>query len=432
MADWEYIRLMNRNYLQLRLLQEPEDSFQYKMLLNCPIKGILNCKERDLNGKVCLMFDISSKQNIRNLYDEQKLDFVSFYQIIYSLKSIAANMRLYLLEVENLILYPEFVFQELDTKELSFVYCPNECVHETGTVKNFYQFLLSVIDHEDIEFTEIIYDMYDTLGDELSVQWLEMLYDKLCDLQEKRLSHNKEEIAESEEICIVTPQQECVAIEYKACPDVNGNLSYPASGFSLDKKWIPVIGCYIGVVGIALYYLYSGYNLSLRENIVTWAGVTVATALFAFSIFVFSRKRKEVLKKDWEDADEYDEKASYTDVYENDNNQPEDYGKTVYFEAEEIENKLYGIGNRNRKVIELNKFPFVIGKKEGVVDGVIEDASVSRMHACFKQDAKNIFLEDLNSTNGTYKNGIMLMPHEKVTVFPEDEIRFGKLRFVYR
>ena len=41
-------------------------------------------------------------------------------------------------------------------------------------------------------------------------------------------------------------------------------------------------------------------------------------------------------------------------------------------------------------------------------------------------------MEDLNSTNGTCKNGLMLAPHERVEVESEDEIWFGKQQFIFR
>ena len=119
-------------------------------------------------------------------------------------------------------------------------------------------------------------------------------------------------------------------------------------------------------------------------------------------------------------------------MYEKEMGREVDCGKTMFFETEEVENKLYGIGKKNRRMIQMDKFPFIIGKKEGSVDGVIDDASVSRLHVRFFRKEEILWMEDLNSTNGTYKNGIMLLPHEKVEVQPEDEIRFGKLQFIYR
>ena len=124
---------------------------------------------------------------------------------------------------------------------------------------------------------------------------------------------------------------------------------------------------------------------------------------------------------------EEEEPFMYTD---SEHREPD--GNTVYFEQEREENKLYGIGKDNRNIFSLKQLPFIIGRKKEAVDGYLEENSVSRMHARFYREEKVLYMEDLNSTNGTYKNGILLAPHEKVEVYPEDEIRFGKMGFVYR
>ena len=41
-------------------------------------------------------------------------------------------------------------------------------------------------------------------------------------------------------------------------------------------------------------------------------------------------------------------------------------------------------------------------------------------------------MQDLNSTNGTYHNGMRLSPNERVILEAEDEIGFGQAQFVFR
>lgn len=41
-------------------------------------------------------------------------------------------------------------------------------------------------------------------------------------------------------------------------------------------------------------------------------------------------------------------------------------------------------------------------------------------------------MEDLNSTNGTFKNGLRLNPYEKRKLEQGDELRFGQTEFIYR
>ena len=43
-----------------------------------------------------------------------------------------------------------------------------------------------------------------------------------------------------------------------------------------------------------------------------------------------------------------------------------------------------------------------------------------------------LWIQDLNSTNGTYVNGRKLMPNEKVELCEDDEVVFGKCVFAFR
>lgn len=111
----------------------------------------------------------------------------------------------------------------------------------------------------------------------------------------------------------------------------------------------------------------------------------------------------------------------------------DNYGNTVFFDESMVEEgKLYAIDQRNKKHIELRHFPYTIGKAAGCVDYVLPDRSVSRLHARFDRDGEKLLLTDLNSTNGTYKNGLRMQPRETVEIEPGDEIRFGNLNYCYR
>ena len=68
----------------------------------------------------------------------------------------------------------------------------------------------------------------------------------------------------------------------------------------------------------------------------------------------------------------------------------------------------------------------------GCVECVLMDDSISRIHARFEKVGDTIQMTDMNSTNGTYKNGLRLQPHETVEIEPGDEIRFGNLNYCYR
>lgn len=94
---------------------------------------------------------------------------------------------------------------------------------------------------------------------------------------------------------------------------------------------------------------------------------------------------------------------------------------------------LYGTGNYRGEQIRLSDLPCVVGKMEGYVDQVLNDSTVSRMHARFSLDRDGkMNVRDLNSTNGTWLNGERLQPNETRELVPGDHLRLGRMEFVFR
>jgi hypothetical protein len=54
---------------------------------------------------------------------------------------------------------------------------------------------------------------------------------------------------------------------------------------------------------------------------------------------------------------------------------------------------------------------------------------VSRLHAEFRRMGNILAIMDLNSTNGTYRNGTRLLPGQMDFLLNGDEVFFGKMRF---
>ena len=111
--------------------------------------------------------------------------------------------------------------------------------------------------------------------------------------------------------------------------------------------------------------------------------------------------------------------------------QVEEFGKTIYIE-ETAEEKHGLYTEKGELVFHFENFPCVLGKRKEDADYVLTDYSASRIHARFVEESDGIYLEDLNSTNGTYKNGLRMQPYEKRKLEKEDILRFGKSIFVYK
>lgn len=112
----------------------------------------------------------------------------------------------------------------------------------------------------------------------------------------------------------------------------------------------------------------------------------------------------------------------------------EEYGRTIYIEeTPSNEDRIHRLMTLDGRLLaQIDKPALVLGKKKDEVDVVLEGSFISRMHARIIKDKNDIYIEDLNSTNGTYRNGFRLLPYEKKKLEEGDELKFGKLILIYR
>ncbi len=109
-------------------------------------------------------------------------------------------------------------------------------------------------------------------------------------------------------------------------------------------------------------------------------------------------------------------------------------GSTVFLgsEIKETIGEFRYEGDGNEENLKITSSVFLIGSHREEADGIISDDTVSRIHARITKEADGYYLEDMNSTNGTYRNGEALSYKEKVKLEKNDRVSFAKesYRFV--
>ena len=246
-----------------------------------------------------------------------------------------------------------------------------------------------------------------------------------------------------------------------------------------EKIWIPVLGGVLLTAGLILFFLNRWMFLEERELLLTHAlgGTMAAAGIIAAAVWMvcrFKRKQKtpkqEEREKDaWKQLPqnrailsgevfpgEVSGKAAAENYYE------QGYGSTQYYGSSlaagqngspypsmglqapvaetcllsrnpGMDAGLYGTGNYRGEQVDLTNLPCVVGKIQEYVDQVLNDSSVSRMHARFSQDQEGrMTVRDLNSTNGTWLNGERLQPNESRLMERGDHLRLGRMEFVFR
>ena len=74
---------------------------------------------------------------------------------------------------------------------------------------------------------------------------------------------------------------------------------------------------------------------------------------------------------------------------------------------------------------------FTLGRHHLLVDKTLDDERISKRHVRFSNAGHGVYIEDLNSSNGTVLNGTQPCPPFKpVKIRPGDTLRLGGMELV--
>lgn len=445
MLEPRYYRDYGHNYMILQCTQrETVQSYQYKILTSGKVGEILKCSVRHINGSTYYYYDISSRTTLDSLYRDKKMSHAQVKDILCQIYGIYEKLAGYFMEEAGLVLLPEHIYYDLTDKKYIGLYYPDYQAEESNVYKPLMDFLLEHIDTEDRNLTESMYRIY-----EMTEENCFFIEDAL-----RMLEGSAEEMQEAVYEPIQTQER---GSDIVSAEDFNVEVKYwvPEKQEKEENRrnlFHPVFAVLsaLGIVGAVV--VRSMYELAQKEEIILYGAIAAMGAcllLCLAGIYAGNKnsKKKELpnSKKSLNETEVYLSETGYPpleNVISRDMNleapqhtpkESESYSNTVFFDESAVrEYKLYAMDKKNKRHIELNQFPCTVGKMAGCVDYVLADNSVSRIHARFDRQGDKVLLTDMNSTNGTYKNGLRMQPQETVEIEPGDEVRFGNLNYCYR
>lgn len=386
MLQTEYLRNLNSNYERILLDKKPEENrYQYCILSRGGIKGLLPCSLRYINGLAYLYYDISSKQNVAQLFSARCITRQWVKDFLWSMQQIQQELGRFLLDDKNVIWYPEQIFQDLESNLFSFLYIPY--YEGESSFGQLLEFLVEHVDYDDEVLVDCIFHMYEQLERNGDVYLQAQIFEDAKTLEQINVKTYRDQKetdrkGSDQESTPVESKQHDMARQEDTDRDV-------LSERREERKSI-----------LSLFDSKRRKNREMRENY----KLEMQQAIYGYAVA---------------------EESDFGD---------EEYGRTVYIEEKQEETehvyKLYT--PEDKPVVSVEKPVVTIGKKKEEVDVVLQDSSVSRMHARITREGKEYYLEDLNSTNGTFKNGLRLQPYEKRKLESGDELKCGRVTLTFR
>lgn len=438
MLNIKYYKDLNHNYLIIKeKLREEEQSYQHKMITTNRMKHILDCKIRYVDEECHFYYEISSRQSITSLYSNRKWGYEQLYCFFKSMREALEELENYLLDSRRLVLQPDYIYAEPEAEEYFFLYYPYYVEEEEITTQmSLAQFLIEKVDHTQDDAVAIVYKVYEMEQDH------QFILSEIMSLfsqkeSEKELESESKPVEDEYMTCMSEKDIQDIA-EWNGKPAEN-NEHKEVMPKHLLAAGVLMILCIIA--GIGIFVIRSFYLLSVEENLFSIVGIAfftvTAAVLFLYLNFnLWSNKRKVSNAQDDKSFSfvTKQEESLVTASNPSVDHKETEYGNTIFLEdmMYQKENKLYGTNKGNKYHIDLEHLPCTIGKMAGSVDVVIKDSTISRIHARFTRQEEGICVTDMNSTNGTFKNGLRLEPNETVYIEPGDELRFGRMTFSYR
>jgi hypothetical protein len=152
---------MNHNYLILRGEKEIDtSSYQVRMLVGNTIPSLLKCRIQGIDGDFMVCYDITSRQSVATLYEEKKLGIEDLKLIFNGFVQVMEDLSEYLLNPEQLVLSPEYIYVDIEKRDVFFCCLPGYQKEVKEQFQALTEYILPKLNHEDGKAVMLGYGVY--------------------------------------------------------------------------------------------------------------------------------------------------------------------------------------------------------------------------------------------------------------------------------
>lgn len=434
----EYRKTLNHNYLVIRKPEDDRLDYELDMIMENRIYGLLDIETRMAEGKEYLYYEISSMQPLRSLYDHKELDWKTIRNICTELVKIYRTATDYMIDEAHLCADPSCIYIGMDDGKPGLLFLPELNIGKSENFIELAEFFLERVCHNDPRAALFAYRFYQTVRkDGFVMTDIERLIEN-CDTED-----GNTEVLPKPVIHEIVEEPEIIKVPETIKAPEESVIKMRENTQKNPNKKNPAIAVFSIIAIICLIYgagLIPGIALGNSERIVAAALAVSSVIALIYTCYKSGHERKkkvisspdaDEIKKCFDDLP-YLEKTKEEKIEIKENpKEDEGYGKTVFWDTEK-EEAIGVLVDKKGREYRLDHYPYVIGKMPDMADMILKDKTVSRIHARISREDNGIFIEDCNSTNGTFLNGVQLYGNEKMPLRKDDEIEIGRVKLEYR
>lgn len=395
-----YDRNLTGSYMKIPVSIGHE--FDERMMLRRKLPGLLPVERCYINGVGQYWYNISGKQSLDTYCRIQKIGIDFVERMIISICSEIEILECNLLDQNCLLLDPEQVFVTNQNQEIIFAIYPGQHEKLSSEFQQLMEYLLTKIDHMDREAVRIGYAIYEkTLDEAYSIMDIR---DEIIARRSGKTPAIQDEIQENR-----APQEQFCSFEQdvpgKSTQEISGTNNIRKQNYEEEQRHL------LDQLFDEIRRIYQEW----KQNLAQFVGK--------------DKKSKDTGAKESQSASRQQE--SWV-VYPDDPVPEETFQihPTVCLGEYAIhpEGILMYEGTEQLQNLRISGQAVRVGKAEDA-ELRIEKDTISRYHARIDAKEKEYYIEDLNSTNGTYINDELLPYKEVRQLKSNDMIRFADVKY---
>lgn len=422
------------NYLVVPTEDMNVDSYELKMLTKNKISPLLDVSLKNINNKTYFYYNITSKRQLTKLYELRKIQWKDVETICRSIEQTAAIISDYMLGIDSVLFLPEYMYIDMGKNEINYVYFPDNSYSCTEMLKELFEYVLEHYEHGKEKDNLIkVYGIYQKVLDEnYSICHFSSL------IQEEPI---KEKDSNNGIIIEEIPKEEIISEEEQ-----------PVKAYRINtvKLMAAIIILLMITAVIALFFPEKSLvSMSVPICIV----ILLAGSAALVQIIKYKKRlenagmvmetvgRKAYTLEDMKCCEE-EESSHYSENKTEKNlimeKEPEkEVGNTVllsdFLNQKKLPLELKFIYQHTDRLsicaedIIICEFPCVIGSLSEYCNIVIQNELISRMHICIYREENEYYIEDMNSTNGTFLNDRQILPQQRYSLKNGDVLRLANI-----
>ncbi|MBQ8548075.1 MAG: FHA domain-containing protein [Lachnospiraceae bacterium] len=364
-----------RTYL---LLKKTKVTFEEEMIRKTEPTGVLSMvrPERDDIYK----YEITGRKSLAVTFERVPMNAEQIEKVLCGILDIIEGGKEYLLSEDNYILLPEHIYLQLPEYKVTLCYYPEYGVPFSEQLGKLFEILLNRVDYREERAIAMVYALY-------------------MQLQEPDVTLERIRSKLKEQVQSLKPEN---PVREKERQREEPEFRYVKYDESTGRK-----------------------SVAEEKRAKTERKASPGTSLW-------ERLRKEVGAKIY-GREEKGKPAYAGEAVSCVCDTPSEWGTThtkVLSVKKESFSPALRSAEREEKIF-LTKFPFYVGSMPDYMDYVIDKDTVSRFHAKFMKQGEQVYLMDLNSTNGTRVNGRELNVRDRVLLAEGDRILFADAEYIF-